>query len=222
MLTKAPADIERPPLNISGSAGIFLDALRLLAASAVLYLHAWDKWIAYGAGQQGNSLSTVDFALGPGGSTAADTAHWAVIVFFVLSGYVIAHVTAGRSTLEAYLIARLSRLYSILIGALLLTALVEIMVSLYRVDLLSELSRGASVPRYLITLLLANELWFLSAAPKINGPLWSLSYELWYYLIYGLWHYRKQFKGGPVLAVVACIVAGPKILVLMPCSMPFS
>src|SRR3954468_17403598 len=47
----------------------------------------------------------------------------AVIVFFVLSGYVIAHVLATReNTLTEFATSRLARLYSVAIPALLLTA----------------------------------------------------------------------------------------------------
>jgi peptidoglycan/LPS O-acetylase OafA/YrhL len=56
----------------------------------------------------------------------------------------------------------------------------------------------------------------LSAAPPVNGPLWSLSYEFWYYVIFGLFlHIRKNLKIS-LLAVIACIIAGPKILLMMP------
>jgi len=88
---------------------------------------------------------------------------------------------------------------------------------LFDSDLLSDFTRGTSWPRYIVTLFLSNEIWLFSAAPPINGPLWSLSFELWYYVIFGLWHFRREVKGGTWLALVACLVAGPKILLLMPC-----
>ena len=46
----------------------------------------------------------------------------AVIAFFVLSGFVIAHVTSNaESSPQSYTIARISRLYSVVIPALILT-----------------------------------------------------------------------------------------------------
>ena len=46
-----------------------------------------------------------------------------MIVFFVLSGYVIAHVLATRErTLFEYFASRFSKLYSVVVPALILTA----------------------------------------------------------------------------------------------------
>jgi peptidoglycan/LPS O-acetylase OafA/YrhL len=208
-------DIDLKPINLGGMNSVFLDLLRLSCACVVLFYHAIilmrdqsivieaDSWFAAG------KLMWV---------VAHRGAHWAVIVFFVLSGYVIAHVTAKPGTFSGYISARFSRLYSVLIPALLVTALVELIVRVFTPDLLSEFIGGiASIPRYIITLFLGNELWFLNAGPKFNSPLWSLSFELWYYLIFGLWFYRRQLKGGVWLALIACAIAGPKILLLMPC-----
>ena len=61
-----------------------------------------------------------------------------------------------------------------------------------------------------------NEVWFLSAAPPINGPLWSLSYEFWYYMIFGLFLFRKKGWKWMIPGFLACIIAGPKILIMMP------
>jgi len=50
----------------------------------------------------------------------------AVVVFFVLSGFVIAHATHGRRTSAAdYCIGRAARIYSVVLPALLLTAVLD-------------------------------------------------------------------------------------------------
>ncbi|MDO9314993.1 MAG: acyltransferase [Burkholderiaceae bacterium] len=213
--TKMPIqhDVVLSPLKLGGVNSIFLDILRLSCACVVLMHHAVGIWQEYGA-------AGIEHTFAPGSFwwlVVHAASHWAVIVFFVLSGYVIAHVTSRSISFQDYMVARLSRLYSILIPALLLTAFVELLIRVNSPELLAEFVRGASLPRYGITLLLWNELWLFSAAPKINGPLWSLSFELWYYLIFGLWLFRKQLVGGGWLLLVACLVAGPKILLLMPC-----
>ena len=85
------------------STSVFLDGLRVLAALTVFAGHC--VLLLYHGG----------FPL---------AGHVAVIVFFVLSGYVIAYSTLSRPGMSAkrYTVARLSRLYSVVGPALLLTA----------------------------------------------------------------------------------------------------
>lgn len=182
---------------------MFLDTLRLSAALTVLVLHGKDQWFPSQAHQ----------AHLPG-----NMAHAAVVVFFVLSGYVIAHTTQGndRGPVQ-YAVARLSRLASMVIPALLMTAVCELLVMQLDPALSAQNTRGFTLIRYIISGAFINELWFFSAAPPINGPLWSLSFEFWYYLIFGLWFYRTNRSGrGWIPVVLGCLVAGPKILLMMP------
>ena len=54
--------------------------------------------------------------------------HTAVIVFFVLSGYVIAYVSEVKeNNVKAYWASRLSRLYSLAIPAVLLTPMLDVL-----------------------------------------------------------------------------------------------
>lgn len=190
------------PRIISGGASVLLDSLRLAASLTVLVAHAHGMWFP----------TLIHNRNQPG-----DTAHAAVVVFFVLSGYVIAHTTSGtnRGPLH-YAQARLSRLYSVLLPALVITALTEVILAKVSPVLSTEFTRGLSWPRYLITGGFLHEIWFLSAAPPVNGPLWSLGFEFWYYTIFGLWFYRKPQAKGLLLPLAACLIAGPKILVMMP------
>lgn len=188
---------------LGGSSSIFLDSLRLCAALTVLFLHGRDQWFP---------------ALAHKAHLAGNWAHAAVVVFFVLSGYVIAHTTKGneRGAIQ-YAVARLSRLSSIVIPALLITAISEVVVMQLDPLLSAQNTRGFTLIRYFISGTFLNEIWFFSAAPPINGPLWSLSFEFWYYLIFGLWFYREKKNGkGLILPLLGCIVAGPKILLMMP------
>ncbi|TRW24633.1 acyltransferase [Flavobacterium zepuense] len=188
--------------NISGTTSIFLDILRLFAAMSVFLLHAYAKWYP----------GDVVDANEPG-----DYAHAAVVVFFVLSGFVISFTTIqkNRGALQ-YAQARLSRLYSILIPGLIITAIVEVLILYISPADFAEFSRGGSFPRYLLTLGYLNEIWFFSAGPPINGPLWSLTFEFWYYVIFGLWFYRSSGWKSIVLILLVCLFVGPKILIMMP------
>jgi peptidoglycan/LPS O-acetylase OafA/YrhL len=99
--------------------------------------------------------------------------------------------------------------------ALVITAISQLVVKQFSSDLIDVYSRGNSLPRYILSGFFLNELWFFSAAPPINGPLWSLSYEFWYYMIFGLAVYMNR-SWRIILPLIACFVAGPKILLMMP------
>jgi peptidoglycan/LPS O-acetylase OafA/YrhL len=116
-----------------------------------------------------------------------------------------------------YGIARLSKLYSVVFPGLVITAMVHWSLTMIDPSLLSEYDRGFTFLRYLLTFGFLNELWFFSGGPPINAPLWSLGYEFWYYIIYGLWFFRSKDNYVSLLIVfIACFIAGPKILLLMP------
>ena len=195
--------MDTAPRRIEGSTSLVLDSLRLLAALTVLYRHIEDVWFP----------ATAHVAQLPG-----DLSHAAVIVFFVLSGFVIAYTTSEKQRgLSSYMQARFSRLCSMVIPALLLTAVVEIVVRvLANPDLIANYVRGTFGPRYVVTALFLNEIWFFSAAPPVNRPLWSLGFEFWYYVIFGLWYCTGRGLKSWALALGACLVAGPKIVLMMP------
>lgn len=186
---------------IDGNASILLDSLRIIAALTVLIFHAYDQWYP-------SQLNTTGFS--------GKAAHEAVIVFFVLSGYLIAYATSRLKTRLQYAEARLSRLCSVVIPALLVTFILQVLVVKISPDLATHYIRGSSWPRYLISAGFLNEIWMYSSAPPMNSPLWSLSYEFWYYAIFGLWIYKKSGWKGLLLPLLACLIAGPKILLLMP------
>ena len=190
------------PRIISGGASILLDSMRLGASLTVVFGHALYMWYPN---------------LMPTRYDSGNAPHAAVVVFFALSGYVIAHTTTSNNRgPRHYAQARLSRLYSILLPALAFTALAEFVLLRLAPELAVEFTRGTSWPRYFITGGFLNELWFQSAAPPINGPLWSLSFEFWYYIIFGLWFYRRSGRAGLLLPIGACLIAGPKIILMLP------
>ena len=144
-------------------------------------------------------------------------AHAAVVVFFVLSGYVIAYTTTQKNRgAFQYALARLSRLSSVVIPAVLTTMVIELIVLQLNPSLHAQYARDAFITRYLLSGFFLNEIWFLSAAPLFNIALWSLSYEFWYYTIFGFWFFRKPGWKSLCLAIGASVFAGPKILLMMP------
>jgi peptidoglycan/LPS O-acetylase OafA/YrhL len=190
------------PRVIIGNSSIFLDALRIGAALTVLYIHAFDRWFP---------------TLAHPHNEPGEPSHAAVVIFFVLSGYVIAHTTISRNRgAVMYAQARLSRLCSIVIPALVITAVIAFIINQTNPQVLIEFSRGHEWVRYIASGLFVNELWFYSSAPPLNGSLWSLSFEFWYYAIFGLWFFRKGGWKSFLLPVAAVLIAGPKIVAMMP------
>lgn len=187
---------------IKGRPSILLDSLRIFAALVVFYIHAFDKWFPKFAHPH---------------SEPGEPSHAAVVIFFVLSGYVIAHTTISNNRGgRQYAQARLSRLCAIVIPVLIITALIQLIVNYINPAMLAGYIRPHSWVRYLASGLLINELWFFSAAPPINIALWSLSYEFWYYAIFGLWFFRRQGWKSYALLLLTLLIVGPKILLLMP------
>lgn len=186
---------------INGPASILLDCLRLGASLMVLYIHAFDRWFPTRAYRS---------------SDPGEPSHAAVVVFFVLSGYVIAHTTISnnRGGMQ-YAQARLSRLNSVVLPAIVITLFIQFLVGQVNPDVYFN-TRGSSWLRYILSSLYLNELWFLSAAPPFNGSLWSLSFEFWYYAIFGFWFFRRSGWRSIALVILACLIAGPKIMLMMP------
>lgn len=194
-------DSKQVSRNITGFSSVILDSLRIVAALTVLVYHMYMHWLP--------THETTD--------ALSKYAHGGVVVFFVLSGYVIAYTTIQRNRGgRQYMLARFSRLYSIVIPALAVTAFTELTLLMVDPQLSASMTRGATVPRYVLSTFLSNEVWFFSAAPPVNGPLWSLSYEFWYYIIFGLFFFRKKNVQWLLAGLFACVVAGPKILLMMP------
>ncbi|MGN6214155.1 acyltransferase family protein [Parafilimonas sp.] len=184
--------------EISGAKSIALDIFRIAAAMTVFIHHAIIQW-------------------GFARYLDKDWGHTAVIVFFVLSGYVIAYTTfKNKRSWKQYAQARLSKLYAVLIPCLIITSLVQLYVYYNSPGLFEGYSRGDSFIRYILSALYLNEIWFFSAAPPINGPLWSLSFEFWYYCLCGVCLYARSTKFFYLLLAGICLLAGPKILLMLP------
>jgi peptidoglycan/LPS O-acetylase OafA/YrhL len=184
---------------MTSATSLFLDFLRVVAAFGVVLVHTAIT-----------QFSPV-FALGP------DYGHRFVIVFFVLSGYVISFSTFSRAqTAQNYAIARLSRLYSVLVPALLISAILLLIGRSINPDFYARLSRGHEVLRFGLSLTFFNEMWAFSAAPPTNTPLWSLAYEFWYYAIFGVWVFARQRISAVLLSLGIAALIGPKIILLLP------
>jgi peptidoglycan/LPS O-acetylase OafA/YrhL len=173
-------------------ASSLLDMIRFLAAFMVLLYHAGVFFI-------------------PG--------YQAVMVFFVLSGYFISSsvlklIRENKWSWSFYLINRITRLWIVLLPALLMTLFWA----------------GMNFKFYGVTGIADDLNWKVFIGNCVflqdisfpvygsNGPLWSLTYEFWYYILFpciALIFYSSSFiKRILYLLIVIClsIFLGPKIM----------
>lgn len=142
-----------------------LDSLRGVAASLVAF-HHW--WIAY-------SRST-DTILGKMGQFLSDLNYLAVLFFFCLSGFSIGikYFQFGSvNEVKRFIIKRLKRILPVTYLAL----LISFMFNSDCFQLLDLLGNMLFLQTPANT-----QMWFSPFCG--NGPLWSLSYELWFYLFF--------------------------------------
>ena len=210
------------PRNLSASASAHLDVIRAAAAWAVMWGHLRTLFFVdfQHLHSPGWLLGALYFFTGFG--------HQAVMVFFVLSGFLIsATVTkshmSGTWSWREYAINRSTRLYVVLIPGLLLGSLWDLAGSalfastgLYTHPL-SDLgptiaSNNLSVGNFF------GNLFFLQTiiCPTFgsNTPLWSLANEFWYYALFPaalsalLAFFKKDMRVAmPLGVVVACLAA---------------
>jgi len=142
--------------------------------------------------------------------------HEAVIVFFVMSGFVIAYVVADRErSVPKYAAARLGRLYSVVIPALVITAVLDAFGRSLEPEVYSSVPNDYAVLRLGANLFFVQQNWNFTIRPLSNGPFWSLGFEFWYYCIFGSW---VLFCGRLriALTVLFSLCAGPRIIAFLP------
>jgi len=178
---------------------LFLDVLRLTAALVVFFAHTTNYW---------NPAM-----MGP----MQVWAHDAVIVFFVLSGYVIAHTTRdGARDARQYAVSRLSRLYSVVAPALVLTCLLWLAGRGLEAEFYAGYERAYPWVRFAASSVFLNEVWMLELSPPTNTPFWSLGYEAWYYVLFGLALFVKSRRAKWICLIVGALLAGPNVLMCLP------
>lgn len=177
-----------------------LDALRLVAALVVFLGH----------------LSHPRFT-GDILSIFRGIEHDAVIVFFVLSGYVISYVVKNKdSTFQKYLTSRFSRLYSVVIPAICLTIIADSIGLAFNPSLYDGIYADSySLIRVTSNILFVQEFWGASVRFFSNGPFWSLSYEFSYYILFAFYFYFSGYKR-VICLLLGCLIVGPYILLLAP------
>jgi peptidoglycan/LPS O-acetylase OafA/YrhL len=154
--------------------------------------------------------------------TAGKYAAWgalgedAVMIFFVLSGYVIAYVADRREkSFPDYGISRLARLYSVVVPAVIATLILDSIGRSVDPALYELFSDSYVIPKTLITLGFVNQIWSLDIRFLSNWPYWSISYEFWYYALFACLIFTRG-RLRLALAALWALAVGPSILLLLP------
>jgi peptidoglycan/LPS O-acetylase OafA/YrhL len=182
---------------------VWLDVLRIVATLTVVASHVAYPRFTYGAYQWLRDLNL--------GSDA-------VILFFVISGIVIAKAAERDASLPRYAFNRATRLYSGMIPALFLTfAFDRIGFGINPASYPAPFYQPLPLETFLLRGLTFSNEWLIAAPVRLgtNGPLWSLSYEVAYYALFA----AAVFLTGALRLVVVLLfafVVGLNPLLLMP------
>ena len=174
----------------------YLDFLRFIAALAVLLGH-----------MELDGLYMAWFPL-------SEFSHEAVLLFFLLSGYIIYSTSQNRGPVD-YVVARASRVYSVALPAILFCSFTAFF--LPHITDTTQLSnyRPPEIFGIISSILFLNESWGNTAELSMNYPYWSLCYEVWYYIIFGAFLFlRTRWRWFTI--VVLSLIAGPAIMALYP------
>ena len=164
-----------------------LTSLRFFAALYVLVFHS-------GAGFVGKAVPALSFL-----ETFLGNGYLGVTFFFVLSGFILAHVydgkLRGRGDLGRFAMARFARIYPVYLLGLLLV-----------LPLILEAPSWRSLPQFVLLQYWA-PLANLTALDNTNFPGWSLSVEMAFYILFPLilWSFsRLGLRGLKVATLSAC------------------
>jgi peptidoglycan/LPS O-acetylase OafA/YrhL len=140
-----------------------------------------------------------------------------VIVFFVLSGYLITAVATEREArLRTFVVSRAARIYSVALPALALTASVDlILLAQGRTDGVPFYQYAAPHKYLPLFLGFATDLWFMREDAFSNLPYWSLCYEVWYYALFAAIHFGRG-RLRVLLVAAILLVIGPRLWLLLP------
>jgi peptidoglycan/LPS O-acetylase OafA/YrhL len=185
-------------MSLTTSESLMLDIIRVAAAMVVALAHITQPYFS------------------TGWPDLTRYAEGAVAIFFVLSGFVIRHVTTRRTaTLSHYLNDRLSRIYSVAIPALAFTVGVLFISRRANPSFYAPWLFKHPLSLILQNLVFCGQLWDRHRDPLSNLPYWSINYEFAYYLAYGCFFYLAGARRWISLAVI-CAFFGYHVLYLSP------
>jgi peptidoglycan/LPS O-acetylase OafA/YrhL len=178
---------------------IYLDVVRFSAAVLVYLWHS-------------NQRAITESIL-----PASNYGHSSVIVFFVLSGFVIAYVTDTKEKiLSVYASSRIARVFSVAIPSIAITIVLDAIGRGFYPELYgNHYPFDKFLLRTVSSVFMTNEVWFISVTSFSNVPYWSICYEWWYYVGFAFVAFLPR-QMGLILFGLLMIAIGPKLILLAP------
>jgi peptidoglycan/LPS O-acetylase OafA/YrhL len=193
---------------VSESKSALLHAIRWIAALVVLLGHAQ----MYARQKTGSGAFWWEYV--------GNHAHAGVVLFFVLSGFVISWSVdkSEELTWKKYYVYRFSRIYSVLPFAIIFTIIVDL-VGGWLSNAYSNpglIPQNNYVVRLLVNIFSVQGFQGYRVQFGSNPALWSIGYEFFYYIVFGLiFFWREIFHSKILLASVVTlglfILAGTNI-----------
>ncbi len=182
---------------------IYIDCLRVVAALMVFLDHSSAFYLPL------HAFFSFDDPLG------YDPGRDGVVLFFVTSGYIISRrVVEKDHSLKDYAIKRTARIYSVAIPGVILGLIVSLWI-FYAADV----ALPYAVKKYWLYLgvyfSFTGHTWFMNETPAGNVSYWFLDFEVWYYVLFGLFIYLRGYKRF-LLPAALFLLVGIQIWLLMP------
>lgn len=180
---------------------LYLDLMRGLAALAVLFHH------------YSNHIAKLGYRVFP------DVGQEAVMVFFVMSGFVIAMVAADRERdFVVFAVKRFARFYSVIVPVTLLLIAAYFITIVLDFPAYENWGNMDQWPaKLLATLGFSTDTSFWQRVYLPGGkPMWSMSYEFWYYFLFAFCFLFSRRLFGVAIALLIAIYVGVPALLLLP------
>ena len=205
------------PHSLSPQVSRFIDVARWIAALAVLFTHVEYNSLVRLAEMPADTRGPLAYAAW----LFYGFAHQAVVVFFVLSGFLVGGgalkaARAGKPFLTNYLVDRTTRIYVVLLPVLLVTALLDAAGRSLFADTgvydLPEFANRSGAVEFWANVFNLQDTFFKYFGT--NSALWTLAHEYWYYVAFALLIMPFAPAYSPRARTIG-FVAGVAITVLM-------
>ena len=206
--------------TISDSLSYKLDISRALAALLVLLSHLRGSWFTTYSELSPETQGPLNYIL----FFITRIGHECVIIFFVLSGFLVGGSAVSeflnkKFSIKLYFIKRLSRMWSVVLPALLLGWIIDLQT--VKLDPTVTFQSKLTLTNFIGNVFFLQ--WIIVPTFGSNVPLWSLAAEFWFYFFAGFIVlflvilksiYVRIFLS--VLLILLMAVIMPSILVYLP------
>jgi peptidoglycan/LPS O-acetylase OafA/YrhL len=179
---------------------VAVDVLRGLAACAVLVVH-YRHFLMEGPGRPVSDATLMEMPYQPGLSLVSEHGHYAVQLFWLISGFVFAAAYFHRNlTGMDFVAARIARLYPLHLLTLLLVAMLQFLSMSYTGG--PQIYGNNSGLNFALQLFMASN-WHGFTISSFNFPVWSVSMEIVIYTAF--WCVLPFIRKRPQACVMAII-----------------